>query len=185
MKYKIFKKAFLGGLIALMLSSCLPDNVTVYEGPLLVEFSNLSGNHLVNYSWNSTGRFWSGEIRGVAHPDTAIQVQMIGPHQTRPLKIGYYVAPEVYRNISKNRLEPEQPEGVEGVDWVRLLTTAVEGVDYNLLDGGEITIAPNNSFGKLRLSTSPSGDRLMFIVLTEMDLQPSINARVFRLRIRL
>jgi hypothetical protein len=183
MKFKIFKKAILACLFALMLSSCLPDNVTVYDGPLLVEFSNLSGNHLVNYSWSSTGRFWNTEIRGEL-PDTAVQVQLIGPHQTLPLKIGYYVAPVVYRNISKNRLEPEQPEGVEGTDWVMLTTTAVEGVDYNLLDGGEIVFQPNSSFAKLRLSTSPTGDRLMFIVLTEMDLQPSINARVFRLRIR-
>lgn len=182
MKYRYLKKTILYTLVLTILSGCFPDNVKVYDGPLLVEFSNLSGNQLVNYSWSSTGRFWSTEIRGAQ--DTAVQVQMIGPHQNAPLKIGYYIAPEVYRNISKNRLEPTQPSGVEGTDWVKLVSTAVEGVDYNLSDGGEITIPANSSFGKMRFTTSPTADLYMYIVLTEIDIKPSINARVFRLRIR-
>ena len=182
MKNKYLKKALIYSLGLILLSGCFPDNVKVYDGPLLVEFSNLSGNNLVNYTWNSTGRFWSAEISGVT--DTAIQVQLIGPHQEAPLKIGYYVAPEVYRNISKNRLDPPQPSGVEGTDWVKLVTTAVEGIDYNLSDGGEVTIPANSSYGKMSFTTSPTGDRFMYIVLSELDLKPSINARIFRLRIR-
>ena len=95
-----------------------------------------------------------------------------------------YVAPEVYRNISRNRLEPTQPEGVEGTDWVKLVTTAVAGVDYDLSDSGEVTIPANSSFGKMRFTTFPTGDRFMYIVLSELDIKPSINARIFRLRIR-
>lgn len=182
MKKRYLDKLIIFSLGLVLLSGCFPDNVKVYDGPLLAEFSNLSGNHLVNYSWNSTGRFWAAEIRGTR--DTAIQVQMIGPHQKAPLKIGYDVAPEVYRNIARNRLEPTQPPGVEGTDWVKLVTTAVAGVDYNLSDGGEITIPAGSSFGKMRFTTSPTGDRYMYIILTEMDIKPNINARIFRLRIR-
>lgn len=184
MKYRYLKKAILYSLLAIVLSSCFDDNVTVYDGPLLVEFSNLSGNPTVNYSWNSTGRFWATEIRAAAIADTAIQVQLIGPHQKAPLKIGYYIAPEVFRNTISNRLEVNQPAGVEGIDWVKLTTTAIAGTDYNLLDGGEITIPAKSSYGKLRLSTSPTGDRYMYIVLTEMDIKPNVNANIFRLRIR-
>ena len=101
-----------------------------------------------------------------------------------PLQVGYYIAPEVYRDLSLNVLTPTQPAGVEGTDWVRLLTTAVEGVDYQLLDGGISTLPANSSFVKLRFTTSPTGDRMMYFVLTEMDVTPSNNARVFRLRIR-
>lgn len=184
MKYRIFKISIISLLAAIILGGCFPDNVTVYDGPLLVEFSNLSGNPSVNYTWNSTGRFWSGEIRGAAVADTALQVQLIGPHQKRSLEIGYYIAPEVFRDISINRLVPEQPAGVEGTDWVKLTTTGVAGTDYTLLDGGVISIPANSSFGKMRFSTSPTGDRMLYIVLTERDLKPNVNARIFRLRIR-
>jgi hypothetical protein len=184
MKKIRFKNIVISSFIALLLTACMPDNVTVYDGPLLAEFSNLSGNPTVNYAWSSTGRFWNTEIRGANRPDTALQVQLIGTHQSTPLKVGYYVAPQVFRDISKNRLTPDQPEGVEGTDWVRLTTTAVEGVDYTILDGGVVTFAPNSSFTKMRFSTTPTADRMMYIVLQEMDIKPSINARVFRLRIR-
>lgn len=184
MKIKHIKNFVLAGMAALIMSSCLPDDVVLYDGPLMVEFALQSGNPGANYSWNSTGRFWAGEIRGAARADTAVQVQLIGPHQTQALEIGYYVASEVFRDFSRNRLVAHQPEGEEGADWVRLQTTAVAGTDYTLLDGGVITIPANSSFGKLRLSTSPTGDRFLYIVLTERDLKPNVNANIFRLRIR-
>ena len=184
MKFRYFRKAFLSVMAALAFTACLPDNVTVYDGPLFVEFALQSGNPTANYSWSSSGRFWNTEIRGTAFPDTAIQYQLIGPHQSVPLQVGYYIAPEVYRDLSINILTPTQPEGVEGTDWTRLVTTAVEGVDYQLLDGGVSTLPANSSFGKLRFSTSPTGDRMMYFVLTEKDVLPSNNARVFRLRLR-
>ena len=184
MKVRYIRKVFFNVMLAVVFTACLPDNITVYDGPLLVEFALQSGNPTAHYSWSSSGRFWSTEIRGSLRPDTAIQYQLIGPHQRMPLQVGYYIAPEVYRDLSLNVLTPTQPAGVEGTDWVRLLTTAVEGVDYQLLDGGISTLPANSSFGKLRFTTSPTGDRMMYFVLTEMDVTPSNNARVFRLRIR-
>jgi hypothetical protein len=184
MTFRYIRKAFISIAAALAFTACLPDNVTLYDGPLLVEFALQSGNPTAHYSWSSTGRFWNTEIRGSSFPDTTIQYQLIGPHQTMALQVGYYVAPEVYRDVANNVLTPTQPEGSEGSDWVRLATTAVEGVDYQLLDGGVSTLPANSSFGKLRFSTSPTGDKYLYFVLTEMDLTPSHNARVFRLRIR-
>ncbi len=184
MRFKYFKRTALAVLMALIMVGCMDDNITLYDGPPLVEFALQSGNPRANYSWNSTGRFWAGEIRGTAFPDTAVQVQLIGPHQSQAIEVGYYIAQEVYRDFSKNRLVAQQPEGVEGADWVKLVTTATEGTDYQLLDGGVITIPAGSSFGKLRLSTSPTGDRFLYIVLTERDLKPNVNANIFRLRIR-
>jgi hypothetical protein len=184
MKFRYFRKVFLSVMAALAFTACLPDNITVYDGPLLVEFALQSGNPAANYSWSSTGRFWSTEIRGEVVPDTAIQFQLIGPHQSMPLQVGFFVAPEVFRDLSLNILTPTQPAGVEGTDWTRLITTAVEGVDYQLLDDGVATIPANSSFGKIRFSTSPTDDHYMYFVLTERDVLPSNNARVFRLRIR-
>jgi len=167
--------------LAMLNQSCFENlNDMRYDGPPVVEFSNLSGSPSVNYSWSSTGSFWNTTING-AHADTALQVSLVGAHQKQSMEIGYYVADKVYRDINSNKLVLEQP----GHDqWVLLETTAVADVDYTLLDNGIATITANSSFGKLRFSTSPTADHYMYIVLTKRDLAPSENYKIFRLRIR-
>lgn len=179
---------YLFGLIILFSSSlfftaCDLNDFT-YDGPPVVEFSNQTGTNL-KYVWTSSaGNIWTGEIRGINHPDTAVAVALVGPHQKRPMEIGYFVAPEVFRNLSTGKTSLTQPEGDEGVQWVRMLTTATEGVDYTIRNNGIGSIAANSSFGRLPIGTSPTGDRFLYLVLQERDLKPSENYKIFRLRIR-
>ena len=151
-------------------------NDFTYDGPPVVEFSNLSHD---NASWTSVGAHWSALIEG-DDPDAAIQVAHVGPHQAQDKEIGYYVADQLYRDTDANRLRVEQPDHDE---WVLMETTAEEGVDYNILDGGIITIPANSSFGPLSMELTPTGDVELFIVLEERDLAPSENYKFFRLNI--
>lgn len=179
MKKSIIFTAIVG--LAILNQSCFENlNDFRYDGPPVVEFSNLSGNTSVNYTWSSTGSFWNTTING-NHADTALQVSLVGTHQKQNREIGYYVADKVYRDINSNKLVLEQPDHDQ---WVLLETTAVANVDYTILDNGIATIPANSSFGKLRFSTTPTADRYLYVVLTKRDLEPSENYKIFRLRIR-
>ncbi len=163
--------------IGLITQSCFEDlNDFTYDGPPVVEFSNLSHEEA---SWTSVGAHWSAVIEG-DHQDAAIQVALVGPHQAEDKEISYYVADQLYRDTDANRLRLEQPEHDE---WELMETTAVEGVDYNIQDGGMITIPANNSFGSLSMELTPTDDVELFIVLEERDLEPSQNYKFFRLNI--
>ena len=151
-------------------------NDFTYDGPPVVEFSNLSHD---NASWTSVGAHWSAVIEGY-DPDAAIQVALVGPHQAEDNEISYYVADQLYRDTDANRLRVEQPDHDE---WELMETTAEEGVDYNILDGGVITIPANSSFGSLSMELTPTEDVELFIVLEERDLAPSENYKFFRVNI--
>ena len=175
-------KTILIPLIAAMVfisQSCYEGlNDRTYQGPRIVEFSHLTHE---NASWGVTGSYWRTTIREDT-PDAELQVSMIGPQHTEPLEIGYYITEEVYRDHDKNKLVLEQPEHDNFDHWP---TDAVEGVDYNILDNGIITIPANSSFGTINIELNiPEERRTLFLVLEERDVIPSENYKIFRLRIQ-
>ena len=59
-------------------------NDFTYQGPPVVEFSNLTHE---NASWVSVGSFWATTIEGDV-ADAPLQVALVGPHQAQPKEIG-------------------------------------------------------------------------------------------------
>lgn len=171
------------------------DHDFIYDGPLVVEFSNMAHGLTTGYTWVGTGSFWSGEIRGT-HADTAIQVQLVGPHQKQDLTLSWRVVDSVYRDVSQNVLLLEPPTlnaagkpAVRNIDFFALASTAKTMFNpppYTILNNGTITIPAGSSFGKLRFSTAPTETtvRFMYILLEEGTVKPSPNYRIFRLGIR-
>lgn len=165
--------------LALMNNSCFEDlNDFVYDGTSVVEFSHLS--YIPDEAdWVSVGSYWSATISGNVD-DAPLQVSLVGQQRSKPAEIAYYIADQVYRDVSVNKLKLEQPAHD---DWVLHETTAVAGTDYTILDDGIIVIPANSSFGELSIELTPTDSRTMYIVLEERDLAPSENYKIFRLNI--
>lgn len=140
-----FAAQALVGCLALTLSACFPDNVTVYEGPLQVEFRPTSATlNLAN-----------------SESYSAI-VQLIGPHQNRPISIDFVVDDA---------------------------STAVEGVHYTI---GSTTaqIPANSSFAEIVINAIPGGfeggSRTVVVTLlgsTQDEVVPAVNYRTLTLQI--
>jgi hypothetical protein len=131
--------------LALALSACFPDNVAVYDGPLQVEFRPTSAT------------------LNLANDDSySANVQLIGPHQNRPLTIDFIVDDA---------------------------STAVEGVHY-VVEGRSTTIPANSSFADIEIRAIPEaftdGSRRVIITLMGSqadDVRPAGNYRTLTLTI--
>ncbi len=165
-------------LVALCALAACDLNDFTYSGPALVEFSHLSSDPPA--TWVSIGSIWATTLSG-SREQAPLQVSLVSPQQSEDVEIGYVVADHVFYDRDANRTTTQQPDHD---NWDFLETTAVEGEDYQIRDGGIITIPAYNSFGSLHIELFPTSDRIMYIVLVEGDVQPSKNYKIFRLRIR-
>ena len=105
MRYKPLIKTLVLALFAMALTGCFSDNDLVYDGPLQVEFRPTSDSQRM-----SNGTSYTANI------------QLIGPHQSRPITIDFVVDTEN--------------------------STAVEGTHFTL-GNQQATIPANSSFGEI------------------------------------
>ncbi|MFO8234113.1 MAG: hypothetical protein R6U04_01725 [Bacteroidales bacterium] len=177
---KIILSIIVLSAVAIVNNACFEDlNDTSYDGPLVAEFSHLSDTE-DEADWISTGSFWATTLTG-DYTESPLQVSLVGPQQGEDKEVGYYIADEVYRDQDDNKLKLDEPDHD---DWELLETTAVEGEDYDIPDEGVITIPANSSFGPISMELTPTEERVMYIVLEEMDIKPSENYKIFRLTIQ-
>jgi hypothetical protein len=177
-RQKIHKKLLLlFSLLMLVITSCDLNDLT-YSGPALVEFSNISSEPPA--SWVSIGSIWATTLTG-NFERAPLQVALITPQQNHAVEIGYYVADHVYHDLDANKITTILPEHE---NWTFLETTGVAGEDYQIRDGGIITIPVGSSFGQISIELFPTTDRTLYLVLEERDVKPSENYKIFRLRIR-
>ena len=149
-------------------------NDFTYDGPPVVEFSNLTHDAA---SWTSVGSYWSASLEVWHQDDIDLTVALVGPHAAQDRTIGFYVADQLYRDTDANRLTTEQPDHDE---WVLMESTGQSGVDYTF--GANVaTIPANSSFGDISVQLTPTEVTDIYIVLEEDDLAPSENYKFFRL----
>ena len=177
------KKSFAFNIVGLILAAVFifaacDLNDLKYSGPALVEFSHLSSEP--NATWVSIGSIWATTLSG-PYEHAPLQVSLISEQHSKDIEVGYVIADHVFYDRDANKTTTQQPDHD---NWDFLETTAVEGLDYQMRDGGIITIPAYNSFGSLHIELFPTSERIIYIVLTERDVQPSKNFKIFRLRIR-
>ena len=150
-------------------------NDFTYQGPPVVEFSNLTHSAA---SWTSVGSYWSASFEVWHQEDIDLTVALVGPHAAQDRTIGFYVADQLYRDTDANKLSTEQPGHDE---WVLMESTGQSGVDYTFGTAGIATIPANSSFGNISLELTPTEVTDIYIVLEEAGLAPSENYKFFRL----
>lgn len=138
MKYRQLIKTLTIGLAVVLLSGCFPDNEVIYDGPLQVEFRptdfTLRMSEATYYSAN---------------------IQLIGPHQNRPLTVDFEIDTEN--------------------------STAVLGEHFEL-DGTSATIPSNSSFASIEITAIEANidDSRPVLVITLLDNDDVIAAHHYK-----
>jgi hypothetical protein len=159
-----------------------------YKGPLFVEFSAIRVLGTTNSFQFYNSRFYYHN-RNVA-PDLgtdSIQVQLIGPHQSKNVRVNYKVYDEVYYDIFEGRLFASQPEGVEDVDWYKITSKATAGVHYEMPEEGTIEIPAGKIFGYIEvnvlvnnINTNTASSPMVFVGLVDSeDTRANIPSSLF------
>ena len=159
-------------LVAVALTGCFEDMVErkTYDGPLQVEFAQYHQPYApaaTNANWISTVVFPHDAPAG-ATVELPLTLQLIGPHQSSALEIGYVVA--------------DERTNATGTTFT---TTAVSNTHYSLPQGGRATFDANSSHTTLDVVVSPGnlqpGQNVRLILeLTEVgELIPARNYRYY------
>ncbi|PYF77331.1 hypothetical protein [Pedobacter nutrimenti] len=158
------RKLLLYGLticgFGLFLSSCMPKDDNIYNGPSVVEFKN----HLLGKVNLPSGVSGNGELSRTESVNTrgtdTIYVQLVGPQRPNPIDIGF---------------------AVNGT------STAVEGTHYKFKPAGarKVTIPANSSVGYILIDLVPGSVAagatfpLSLSLTGTDDVKPSANYKNF------